>query len=184
MRDAILTVSGDLIAEPGGPPVMIQARPDGMVTVRERPLADPADPIPPERLPADAPGLQPLALDRLRPALGRDQLPGSRRVGPAAPVAVHDQRRVPRRTGRPLRPEGRTVRWTPTARPKSPWTGHSGSPWLAPPTRSEIATCRELLHRQTQRGLSAGYDPPRGQAPGTRPALPDALNTSEFLFAE
>ena len=45
VRDAILTVSGDLDPRPAGPPVMIQARPDGMVTVNREHLANPADPF-------------------------------------------------------------------------------------------------------------------------------------------
>ena len=40
MRDAILAVSGDLNRAAGGPPVMISARSDGMVTVANDRLAD------------------------------------------------------------------------------------------------------------------------------------------------
>ena len=163
VRDAILAVSGDLDRKAGGPPVMIQARPDGMVTVdRERPR-QPRRSISPQRLSADSPGLQPLALDGLRPAAGRDQLPGSRRVGPAAAVAVHDQRRVPGRTGRAFRQEGGKVHRRRGSSERDRSTGRSGWPWPVDPN--------PVGNRNVRRSVAPpdGARPLRRHAPPTRP---------------
>ena len=49
------------------------------------------------------------------------------------------------------------------------------------PNASEIRHMHELLHRQTQRGRSAGLIRPRGRAPSPGPALPDALQHQRVL---
>ncbi len=182
VRDAILTVSGDLDRKAGGPPVMIQARPDGMVTVnRERPLADPADPF--RRsvylLTRRAYNLslltvfdQPLVatncLDRGASALPLQSL---FMINDAflAEQADHFARRVERCVGADASPEEPVSRAFRIALARDLQRGGNRHMRraVAPPDRSAV--------------VSAGMIRPRGRAPGPGPALPDALEHQRVL---
>jgi hypothetical protein len=41
IRDSVLAVSGSLNPEPGGPPILLEARPDGMIVISEKQLTSP-----------------------------------------------------------------------------------------------------------------------------------------------
>ena len=94
VRDSILAVSGQLNPALGGPPVPIDAQPDGMVRGRQGQAAAAGRRVAPQPVSAGSPRLQPFAADRVRSAGGGHQLPGARRVGRAAAVAGDAQRRV------------------------------------------------------------------------------------------
>ena len=91
VRDAILTVSGDRNLTMGGPPVPISTRPDGLVEVAKRPSLHPGRCLQEEHLSDDAASLQRVAVDGLRPAVGRDELRSTIDVGRATPIALHAQ---------------------------------------------------------------------------------------------
>ncbi len=183
VRDAILSVSGDLNRKAGGPPVMIQARPDGMVAVANDRLATPADQY--RRsvylLTRRAYNLslltvfdQPLVatncLDRGASALPLQSL---FMINDAflAEQADHFARRVERYRDASGSPEEPVIRAFRIALARDP-------------NRAEMATCGELLHRQTDRGLSAGMPPREAAHQALAQLCLTLLNTSEFLFAE
>ena len=93
--------------------------------------------------------------------LGRDELPGSRCIGPAAAVALHDQRRVPGRAGGPLRAGGSSG--APRRIARRPDRLAFRMALVRRPNASGNATCRDLLRRRAERP-SAGHAPRQGRA--------------------
>ncbi len=183
VRDAILTVSGDLECTAGGPPVMIKARPDGMVTVADDRLATPGDPY--RRsvylLTRRAYNLslltvfdQPLVATNCL-ARGTSALPLQSlfMINDAflAEQADHFSRRVERSLLGAAEPDERVARAFRTALARSP-------------NATEVATCVDLLRRQTERFLSAGVAPGEAGHRALAQLCLTLLNTSEFLFAE
>jgi len=183
VRDSILSVSGDLDQALGGPPVMLSARPDGMVTVARDRLTDPA--VQYRRsvylLSRRAYNLslltvfdQPLvATNCLSRGTSALPLQSLFMINDAflAEQADHFARRVGRCLESAASAEDRVRRAFRMALARSP-------------SAPEIATCSDLLRRQTDRGLSAGKPPGEAARQAARELCLTLLNTSEFLFAE
>ena len=128
IRDCILATSGRLDSVMGGPPILLVARPDGLVVVDESKLKRPGRRQQAERLPALAAGLQPVAAHGLRPPAVCRQLSQARRLGDSAAVADDAQRRVRGRRGRPLRrPRRRRTRRRRATRSAAPFDRAAGA---------------------------------------------------------
>jgi hypothetical protein len=183
VRDAILAVSGDLDRALGGRPVMIHARPDGMVTVARDRLPNPASQF---RRSVylltrraynlslltvfDQPSVATNCLNRGASALPLQSL-FMLNDAFLAEQADHFAKRVERCLGPSASLEERINRAFRMALARDP-------------NASEVATCAGLLRRQTERGLSAGMPPGEAARQALVQLCLTLINTSEFLFAE
>jgi hypothetical protein len=183
VRDSILSVSGDLDRALGGPPVLISARPDGMVTVAPDRQTTPAAQY--RRsvylLSRRAYNLSLLSVFD-RPLVATNCLSRGSSALPLqslfmindallAEQAEHFAGRVEATHGRAVSAEDKVKGAFRMALARSPGA-------------SEVATCAELLRRQTERSLAAGKPPLEAARQAARQLCLTLLNTSEFLFAE
>jgi hypothetical protein len=181
IRDAILATSGDLDQTCGGPPVLIKARADGMVTVAQ---GDPAHP---------------------GQAFRRSIYLTARRAYNVSLLTVFDQplvatNCVQRKTGALAlqslfmindaflaeQADHFATRVEGSARAHGVDTvEHAFRLALArKPAPSEIAICRDLLRNQAERFQSRGGSPEAGAHRALTQLCLILFNTSEFLFAE
>ena len=146
----------------GGPPVLLVARPDGLVVVDESKLKRPGRRQQAERLLAVPPGVQPVPADRFRPPSLRRQLSQARRLGD--PTAIVDDAQRPIRGGRsgPLRRPRRLAIAADERRARS--DARSRLLWAARPT-----TRRSTAARPTWRSSAT---------PSKRQAIPTATRTA------
>jgi hypothetical protein len=183
VRDSILAASGDLDQGRGGPPVMISARPDGLVAVARDRQSDPS--LPYRRsvylLTRRAYNLSLLSVFD-QPVIATNCL---KRGASALPLqslfmindaflaeeAAHFARRVKERGGTTSSPE-KTIELA------------FRMALVRRPNARETATCAALLRQQTERGLSSGLAPDDSARYATEQLCLTLLNTSEFLFAE
>jgi hypothetical protein len=181
VRDSILAVSGQLNPAAGGPPIMIQAFPDGMVVVAEEKLVSKADRWRRSIYLVTRRAYNLTLLNVFdQPAMAINCL---RRETSAVPlqslVMLNDgflaeqaeflARRVEAKS--PRSEEARVemlFRVSLSRRPNS----------------VELATSRELLADQTQRALRAGASPDAAEHQALIQLCHTLLNTSEFLYAE
>ncbi len=183
VRDAILAASGDLDRAAGGPPVMIAAQPDGMVTVAGERLRTPADRY--RRsvylVTRRAYNLslltvfdQPLvATNCLARGTSAVPLQSLFMINDAflAEQAAHLARRVEQGAGATVSVEKRL-------------TGAFRMVLARQPNPAELATCVDLWRRHESRGLSAGMRPDEASREALTQICLTLFNTSEFLFAE
>ena len=181
VRDSILAVSGSLDLAMGGPPVMINAQPDGMVTVALDKLARPAD------------------------AFRRSVYLVSRRAYNLSLLTVFDQPLVATNCTRrdasavPLQSlvmlndvflAEQAERFA--ARVEASATGALEERIVRAfrlalarrPNESEQRTCRELLARQAELHVAAGADSDSASHKALVQLCHTLFNTSEFLYAE
>ena len=172
VRDSILAVSGQLNRAMGGPPVPIGAQPDGMVVVAKDRLAQPVRRLAPQRLPADPPGVQPVAVDGVRSAAGGHELPGARRVGRSPAVAGDAQRRVCRRAGRALRRPDRAIGRDDRQTNESRW--HFAWRWPAGPTLANAPRAASCSIVKPSVSSCSRRDARSRGPPGARATVPRA----------
>jgi hypothetical protein len=183
VRDSILAVSGDLDLSRGGPPVMISAAPDGLVTVAPDRLRDPCCQY--RRsvylLTRRAYNLSLLTVFD-QPLIATNCL---KRGGSALPLqslfmlndaflaeqAGHFAKRIER---------CRATRESAEATIERAF----GMALARPPNAQEAATCRALLSQQKKRYLSSGMPPGEAEHQALVQLCLTLFNTSEFLFAE
>jgi hypothetical protein len=183
VRDAILAASGDLDPTVGGPPVLIKAQADGMVTVARERLEDQAAQY--RRsvylLTRRAYNLSLLTVFD-QPVVATNCLQRSASALPLQSLfmindsflieqAEHLSRRVERNlhaTSSQQEPFERAFRTVLTRAPSS----------------TEMEICTELLRRQTERARSSGTPSGAAEHQALAQLCLTLLNTSEFLLAE
>ncbi len=120
VRDAILATSGDLDQTCGGPPVKINARPDGMVIVAQ---GDPAHPAQAFRRSIYLTARRAYNVSLLtvfdQPLVATNCLQ-TQDIGAGTSISLHDQRRVSCRASRPLCEKSRGISASPRRRHRRP----------------------------------------------------------------
>ncbi len=163
IRDCILAVSGRLDSVMGGPPILLVARPDGLVVVDESKLKRRADANKRSVYLAVAPGVQPFAAHRFRPPSVCRQLSQARRLGDPIAIADDAQRPIRRGRGGPLRRPRRLTNHRRRAKARSDAPSRLLS--AARPTTQEIDRC-------------TAYTRPPARRPSKRQAIPTATPTA------
>jgi hypothetical protein len=181
VRDSILTVSGKLNRAAGGPPILINARPDGMVVVASDRLASPAEQW---RRSVYLVGRRAYNLSLLtifdQPLVATNCL---RRDTSAVPlqslVMLNDAFLAEQAEYFASRIERMAA---PSA--ESRVEAAFCLALARQPNANEKVTCNELLKQQTSLGLSAGAAPEAAERQALVQLCQTLLNTSEFLYVE
>jgi hypothetical protein len=181
VRDAILTVSGDLNPAAGGPPVPIVARPDGLVEIAKEKLAIPADQY---RRSIYLTSRRAYNLSLLtafdQPLVATNCVERKASAVPLQSLFMLNDAFVAVQSDHFARQVERLSPPSPDRMIETAFRLALGRR----PTGSETETCRELLQRGERLYLEAGVTGSDAAHQALVQLCQTLFNTSEFLFAE